>query len=101
MLVSMFYHQGYDLGFFDIGPSIGIAPNLVIYPDGKINFEDLSTFTQMWHWNNANLNTYNMRYNSASVNNNYWDVKITHHNQLSILHLIILYYSIEIYQSLI
>jgi hypothetical protein len=49
-LLSIFYQEGDSLGYYDIGPSSGIAPNIFSDPDKIINFEDLSTFTQMWYW---------------------------------------------------
>ena len=54
-LVSVFLHEGSNISDYDIGPSIGIAPELELSPDGIINFEDLATFTQMWHWSAENL----------------------------------------------
>ncbi|MFL3008424.1 MAG: T9SS type A sorting domain-containing protein [Candidatus Neomarinimicrobiota bacterium] len=51
-LLSIFYEESDSLGYHDIGPSSGVAPNIMSEPDNKINFEDLSTFTQMWYWSN-------------------------------------------------
>ncbi len=35
---------------YDIGPSIGIVPELTPIPDGVLDFEDLAVFIQMWNW---------------------------------------------------
>ena len=51
-LLSIFYEESDSLGYYDIGPSSGEAPSIISEPDNIINFEDLSTFTQMWYWSN-------------------------------------------------
>jgi len=35
---------------FDIGPASGAPPQLIPQRDGKIDFEDLVVFVQMWRW---------------------------------------------------
>ena len=49
-LLSVFHHEGDSISYYDIGPSTGLAPNITTQRDSVINFEDLSTFTQMWYW---------------------------------------------------
>jgi uncharacterized protein (TIGR02145 family) len=39
-----------NYGERETGPAEGTAPNLRIVPDGKIDFEDLMVFVQMWNW---------------------------------------------------
>jgi len=38
----------------DIGPAAGAPPGLIIEPDGKVDFEDLSIFAWMWNWARSN-----------------------------------------------
>ena len=51
-LLSIFYEESDSLGYYDIGPSSGVAPSIISEPDNIINFEDVSTFPQMWYWSN-------------------------------------------------
>ena len=65
ILTSSFYDTGEEIEAYDIGPSSGIAPALIINPDGIIDFEDLATFTQMWYWSAnifSNIDTLNSNY---------------------------------------
>jgi len=65
ILTSSFYDSGEEIVAYDIGPSTGTAPALDINPDGIIDFEDLSTFTQMWYWSAnifSNIDTLNSNY---------------------------------------
>ena len=65
ILTSSFYDTGEEIVAYDIGPSSGIAPTLIINPDGIIDFEDLATFTQMWYWSAnifSNIDTLNSNY---------------------------------------
>ncbi|MBN1542732.1 hypothetical protein JW992_11355 [candidate division KSB1 bacterium] len=34
----------------DIGPTIGLPPDCVPQPDGRVNYEDLFVFARMWNW---------------------------------------------------
>jgi len=39
---------------YEIGPAIGIVPELTPEPDGVMDFEDLAVFVQMWNWSYTN-----------------------------------------------
>ncbi len=41
----------------DVGPANGAVPLLSSAPDGKVDFEDLFTFTRMWNWYYLSLGT--------------------------------------------
>ena len=41
----------------DVGPASGAVPLLTSAPDGKVDFEDLFTFTRMWNWYYLSLGT--------------------------------------------
>ena len=45
---------------YELGPAIGIVPNLIVTPDGRFDLEDIMGFTRMWHWSrkNASLGKY-------------------------------------------
>jgi len=70
-LISVFYQEGNNISSYDIGPSSGNAPELILQPDGKIDFEDLATFTQMWYWSASNLTAINSsRFADGNINEN-------------------------------
>jgi len=71
-LLSIFYDQNDTLGYYDIGPSSGVAPSIISDPDNIINFEDLSTFTQMWYWSNDYFSPITeIEMENANINQNY------------------------------
>ena len=39
---------------YELGPSTGSVPNLVVTPDGQFDLEDVMGFTRMWHWSRKN-----------------------------------------------
>ncbi|MDG2367412.1 MAG: T9SS type A sorting domain-containing protein [Candidatus Marinimicrobia bacterium] len=39
----------------EIGPTVGVIPNLKPIPDNKYNSRDMMAFTRMWHWNTNKL----------------------------------------------
>ncbi|OUX30199.1 MAG: hypothetical protein CBE24_06965 [bacterium TMED264] len=83
ILTSLFYEIGEEIEEYDIGPSIGIAPNLAINPDGIIDFEDLATFTQMWYWSTnifSNIDTLNTNYVLSNENHFFIDPIISNSN---------------------
>jgi len=70
-LISVFYQEGNNISSYDIGPSSGNAPELILQPDGMIDFEDLATFTQMWYWSASNLTALNSsRFADGNFNGN-------------------------------
>jgi fibronectin type 3 domain-containing protein len=54
LLATNYYDSGDNISHYDIGPSIGTAPFLTTSVDSIINYEDLATFAQMWHYNAQN-----------------------------------------------
>lgn len=39
---------------YEIGPALGVVPDLSPDPDGVLDFEDLAVFVQMWNWSHLN-----------------------------------------------
>lgn len=39
---------------YELGPTIGTVPNLIVAPDGRFDLEDIMGFTRMWHWSRKN-----------------------------------------------
>ncbi len=39
---------------YELGPTTGIVPNLIVTPDGRFDLEDVMGFTRMWHWSRKN-----------------------------------------------
>ncbi|MFL3007284.1 MAG: T9SS type A sorting domain-containing protein [Candidatus Neomarinimicrobiota bacterium] len=102
ILASSFYETGEEIVEYDIGPSTGVAPALIVNPDGIIDFEDLATFTQMWYWSAnifSNIDTLNSNYvlkdekqfsldpiiNNSNANADAFPFEISYNNELDLL----------------